>query len=246
LPPLSPRARALLVAERDRREDGDLKARALERAHAALEGERWSGILLRQTTEHSLFGIRSRFVRGTLVASAAVGIAGLAAAGVHLVTGGSAERSTRPTRVEVAPVIATTAAESLDSQSLPAIETGGTAAREPSRSPTPSPTPSISPASHAPARGRASDVKQYAIELRLLEPARSSIARRDYAGALGSIARHRREYPNGQLGEERDALRVRALWGLGQRSDAEAAAAEFRRRYPRSALLSWMKDQPKQ
>jgi hypothetical protein len=161
-----------------------------------------------------------------------------------LIASDSSEHSTRarPTRVEAPPVVAT-AAKALDSQSLPALEAGGTTALEPS----PSTLPSIAPAaSHPPVRGRASDVKQYAIELRLLEPARSSIARRDYAGALGSIARHRREYPNGQLGEERDALRVRALWGLGQRSAAEAAAADFRRRYPRSALLSWMKDQPKQ
>jgi hypothetical protein len=189
LPPLSPRARALLAAERDRREDGDLKARALDRAHAALEGERWSGVLLRQASERRVFGIRSRVVRGTLLASAAVGIAGLAVAGVRLVVGDSSERSTPPARVQVAPVVAT-AANSHESPSRSTLETGGTTAREPSGSSALSSSPPAT--SLAPSRGRASDVKQYAIELRLLEPARSSIARRDYAGALSSIAKHRR------------------------------------------------------
>jgi outer membrane protein assembly factor BamD (BamD/ComL family) len=85
-------------------------------------------------------------------------------------------------------------------------------------------------------------VQQYAVELSVLDPARRSIALGDYAGAMGAIARHQREYPRGQLAEEREALRVRALWGTGQKASAESAAAVFRKRYPRSGLLSWMKE----
>jgi outer membrane protein assembly factor BamD (BamD/ComL family) len=85
-------------------------------------------------------------------------------------------------------------------------------------------------------------VQQYTIELGLLEPARKSIAHGDYAGAMSAIARHQREYPRGQLAEEREALRVRALWGTGQKVSAENAATAFRKRYPRSVLLSWMKE----
>jgi hypothetical protein len=246
LPRLSPRARALLAAERGRSEDGHLKARAIERAQAAIDGER-SGVSLRQAGERRFFGTRSRVVRGTvLAAAAAVAVAGLAAAGMRFVIGSSSDGSEHAPRVELAQV-APTPAQSLDSQPRPAPEADGTAARASAPSPS-SPLPSSPPAaSRTPARGRANDVKQqYAIELRLLEPARSSIARGDYGGALTAIARHRREYPNGQLAEERDALGVRALSGLGQRSAAEASAADFRRRYPRSALLSWMRDQPKQ
>jgi hypothetical protein len=88
---------------------------------------------------------------------------------------------------------------------------------------------------------RPQSASTYALELGLLEPARSSIARRDFAGALAAIARHQREYPRGQLAEEREALRVRALWGMGARPDAERAAALFRKHHPQSGLLSWMK-----
>jgi TolA-binding protein len=90
-------------------------------------------------------------------------------------------------------------------------------------------------------RRDATSAQTYAIELALLEPARSATVRGSYAEALGAIARHQREFPNGQLAEERSALRVRALWGLGRTAEAEAAAASFRQSYPRSALLAWMR-----
>jgi TolA-binding protein len=90
---------------------------------------------------------------------------------------------------------------------------------------------------------RSLNVKQYATELRLLEPARSSLSRGDYSAALAALGQHRREFPDGQLRQEREALRVRALWGLGQKPAAIAAASAFRKRYPRSPLLSWLKDQ---
>jgi TolA-binding protein len=99
------------------------------------------------------------------------------------------------------------------------------------RQPTPSAAESPKPSS----------ASTYAVELGLLEPARQSIARGDFGGALGAIAQHQREFPRGQLTEEREALRVRALWGMGQHSQAESAANAFRKRYPRSGLLSWMK-----
>jgi outer membrane protein assembly factor BamD (BamD/ComL family) len=85
-------------------------------------------------------------------------------------------------------------------------------------------------------------VQQYAIELELLQPARRSIATGSFSQALAELARHQREYPTGQLAQEREALRVRALWGTGQRAEAEQAAAVFRKRYPRSALLNWMNE----
>src|SRR5258705_5468769 len=67
----------------------------------------------------------------------------------------------------------------------------------------------------------ASNASTYALELGLLEPARSNIARGDFNGALAAIARHQRDYPRGQLAEEREALRVRALWGMGRKAEAE-------------------------
>src|SRR5262245_15408856 len=88
-PPLSSTARALLAAERGRGEDEELKARALERAKAALDGERWSGIALRRTNRPS------RALRSALLVAASLSVAGLAMAGAHW----AAQRSPRPVAV---------------------------------------------------------------------------------------------------------------------------------------------------
>lgn len=74
-------------------------------------------------------------------------------------------------------------------------------------------------------------------ELRWLAPARQALARRDFGAALTAIAEHARRFREGRLVEEREALRVKALAGLGRVNEARAAAGEFRRRFPRSALL---------
>jgi len=45
-----------------------------------------------------------------------------------------------------------------------------------------------------------------------------------------------REFPHGPLHEEREGLRVLALWRLGQRRQAQQQAQQFLTRYPQSAL----------
>ena len=85
----------------------------------------------------------------------------------------------------------------------------------------------------------------YASELRLLEPARQAVSAGNLASALGSIAAHERRFPNGRLAEEREALRVKALRGLGRTDDARRAAAEFRQQFPRSVLSSQMGEAPR-
>src|SRR5207237_8688349 len=52
-------------------------------------------------------------------------------------------------------------------------------------------------------------------ELLLLGQARSAVADRDFAAALVSITEHARRFENSPLAEERQALLVRALSGLG-------------------------------
>jgi hypothetical protein len=74
-------------------------------------------------------------------------------------------------------------------------------------------------------------------ELRLLRQARAAVAREDYAAALPPIAEHARRYKNGRLAEEREALRVKSLAGLGRTEEAHRAATAFRARFPRSVLL---------
>jgi hypothetical protein len=75
-------------------------------------------------------------------------------------------------------------------------------------------------------------------ELRLLERVRVAIGRENYAAALSLIFEHEHRFKNGQLVEEREALRVSALSGLGRREDARRAAATFEARFPLSPLLS--------
>jgi hypothetical protein len=76
-------------------------------------------------------------------------------------------------------------------------------------------------------------------ELRLLRQARDAVASGDYAAALAPIGRHTRRYGygDGRLVEEREALRIKALAGLGRTEDAQGAAAAFQARFPYSVLL---------
>jgi len=80
----------------------------------------------------------------------------------------------------------------------------------------------------------------YAMELRVLQPAQQAVARKDFASALAAVAEHQRRFPSGKLAEEREALRVKALLGLGRSEDAQRAGAGFQKRFPRSALVGRM------
>jgi hypothetical protein len=83
--------------------------------------------------------------------------------------------------------------------------------------------------------------ERYALELKVLQPARAAVARNDFSSALAAIAEHERRFPDGQLAEEREALRVQALLGLQRTEEASRAAAAFRERFPGSVLLSRMR-----
>lgn len=232
---LSELARELLAAERVSREPEGLKQRALARAlHAA--AERPSSHELSRSLLPRAVGLRGRRLRFALLTAAAVAIAGLATAGMGLFQKSPSEP---PVRAGVGAPARTADKEPVPARPGPVLGPAPSVSSQPS---------SALRVHTAPTTGVAETVRPpsartYAIELALLEPARSSIARGDYAGALGAVARHQREFPNGQLAEERSALRVRALWGLGRIAEAETAAAAFRQRYPRSALLAWMRQQ---
>jgi len=75
-------------------------------------------------------------------------------------------------------------------------------------------------------------------ELQLLLRARQAMTSGDFAGALSAVGEHAHRYPSGSLVEEREALRVRSLAGLGQSAEAQRAAMAFHARFPRSVLLS--------
>jgi len=73
-------------------------------------------------------------------------------------------------------------------------------------------------------------------ELRLLEQARAAGAREDFVLTIQLLDEHARRFRTGRLAEEREALRVRALVGLGRRDEARRAAADFEARFPLSPL----------
>jgi hypothetical protein len=84
----------------------------------------------------------------------------------------------------------------------------------------------------APAASPRTARERYALELEVLRPARSAVALRDFSSALPILAEHERRFPNGRLAEEREALRVQALSGMGRMEEAGRAAAAFRERFP--------------
>src|SRR3954464_9525057 len=86
LPRLSSDARALLAKERAIQvTDEALRRRVLERARAALEADRPSGVSLRLASESAAAPrARARLARSALLVAAVVAVAGLAAAGADL------------------------------------------------------------------------------------------------------------------------------------------------------------------
>lgn len=83
-----------------------------------------------------------------------------------------------------------------------------------------------------------SDVREdtFVAERRVLDTARSALARGDHAGALQALDEHARTYAKGRLEEEREALLVRTLADSGKLEEASARAARFRSRWPNSVL----------
>lgn len=77
----------------------------------------------------------------------------------------------------------------------------------------------------------------YRAELELVRRAQVAYAGRNYSDTLIIVSEHARRFPNGRLTEEREALRVRSLDGVGRVDEAHRAAGLFARRFPRSVLL---------
>jgi TolA-binding protein len=69
-----------------------------------------------------------------------------------------------------------------------------------------------------------------------LQSARAAVAASDFVTAREALLEHARRFPAGQLAEEREALRVKTLLGLGRAQDARRAARAFEARFPDSVL----------
>jgi hypothetical protein len=108
--------------------------------------------------------------------------------------------------------------------------------REPERTrngPSPSANPSPSSNTGATVEG----ARGLAAERGLLDVARAALTRGAPEEALEAVERHMRDYPQGLLAEEREAIAIKALAAVGRMTEAKARAARFRARYPKSLSL---------
>ncbi len=76
----------------------------------------------------------------------------------------------------------------------------------------------------------------------LLDVARSAFAQSDYAATLATLATHFQRYPKSVLGEEREALDIKALAAAGRTDEAKARATRFKAQFPQSLLLPSVQD----
>ncbi len=96
------------------------------------------------------------------------------------------------------------------------------------------PAPKKSDRDAAPRRSNRADA--HTLELGVLQRARAAVASGQFPTALEAIAEHQRRFPTGILQEEREALRVKALAGLGKTEEARKAARRFGEKFPNSVL----------
>jgi len=68
----------------------------------------------------------------------------------------------------------------------------------------------------------------------LIESATEAITRGDQASAIAALQRHAREFPKGQLVQEREALMIQALRASGDDAAAQQRAKDFKRKFPGS------------
>jgi hypothetical protein len=74
-------------------------------------------------------------------------------------------------------------------------------------------------------------------ERALLDAARRALAAGEPQACLAELGKHAGAFPSGKLAEEREAMTINALVGVGRYAQAREKAAIFSRRYPRSFLM---------
>lgn len=167
-------------------------------------------------------GVSGARLAGALLATFALGVG----AGVVV------DRATHTPQVVV---VAPSVTASVQSPPAPA------APEEATLSVTALPSAAETHASPRPAAPAVASARGLAAERALLDVARSALGRGEPSEALAAVDRHTREYPDGTLVEEREALAIKALVALGRRSEAKTRAEAFEKRFPRSLLLRAVK-----
>ena len=247
---LSPRARALFDAERTRPDDPqDRVARVYDRlATSIVLGA--TGEVSRSAEATSSDVTRSDVLsggtaRGAAITSALSGKTVALVLGVFLVGGGAG--AALQARLDSRSVVAAPTPPAVLS---PSVSTSVSTPAQAEKTLTPNDLPSI-PASSAATSERATAPRARQIpetlgerdvdlshERESLERARMAGARRDFVGVLTALDEHQREYPNGRLAEEREALAVGALIELGRVGEARERGARFQRQHPTSVFVA--------
>jgi hypothetical protein len=157
----------------------------------------------------------------------------IALTGVGVVTGGALHAAFAPEKLRVV---------YLPVDRTPAASTEASPARAPSTS-TEEPTLPVTipelPSAASGQSARAStrvDASSWSKERALLDAARGALAKGEPEACLSELAKHARAFPSGMLAEEREALAVNALVGVGRYSEARQKADLFARRHPNSFL----------
>jgi len=231
--PLDPNVSELepfFAAERDLvPEPKELRERVMGRAWASLQSH--PPIF---TAERAS---RSQRVKLGLTAAAAVMLSAMCAlaffAGYHAKSGNPVT-PTKVLTVSPAPAVQQVPAPSIVVAIVPVP-----VAPTPLHSTRAEPTPAVTHLDKVSSGGTAKaavDIEAYTKELQVLQPARQAVTRGDFAKALSAIGEHQSRFPSGKLVEEREALRIKALLGLGRTGEAQRAGATFRARFPHSAL----------
>jgi len=217
--PFAPDVESLLASERALvAQPEDLRRRALSRALGA-------------ATAGTVIGPAKPWLGLTVAAAAMLIVASLSAAAIH------ARKILKESPIE--PAAPASPLATPPTVSHEAEDTATESATEPLE-PIDTDVP-LRPAPAGASRG-SKGLEDHPLELDILQPSRSAVAQGDFAAALRSIMEHERRYPDGQLSEEREALRIRALTGLHRMDEARRAAAAFRGRFPHSVLLSRMNE----
>lgn len=74
-------------------------------------------------------------------------------------------------------------------------------------------------------------------ERTVLDAARAALASGEPSRAVALAQRHKRDFPQGALVEEREAIATKALVDTGRSAEARARGAAFERRFPQSVML---------
>jgi hypothetical protein len=103
----------------------------------------------------------------------------------------------------------------------------------------PSPTSSAraAPTAHAAVDSTQQRPNDIAKEREIVDAARAALAKGNMAEAARLLREHDKEFPRGQLGEERDALQIIALARGGKKEQARTLFSAFKRAHGSSPLI---------